>query len=259
MVKYIYSNELYHFGRSKRDGAPGPGTGNWRRTPKYNHEKYYDLTLTPYGVLQYRKLNKKYVRAKKKVAATNQNANLKEYRTFKPDPHNVKYAYDEKKKVYGQVQDYKPDRPKYIAQYKNPFAKQEAEKANKKKKSDEDEIKPFTSNDAFTYNMQYYKALEKHVKAKNKQAKIEKKIKDLTGLNAEDANEIYGKKSKISPYYARNLLNDYASRYTSYLIKTDKSQAKAYRKGVRDLEKLFPESLATINEEYAEFLRSLED
>ena len=39
MTKFIYKgqsprahNDLYHYGRSKEDGAPGVGTGNWRRS-----------------------------------------------------------------------------------------------------------------------------------------------------------------------------------------------------------------------------------
>lgn len=31
MTKYFFSDELYHYGRSKADGAPGPGTGNYPR------------------------------------------------------------------------------------------------------------------------------------------------------------------------------------------------------------------------------------
>ena len=31
MAIYRFSGELYHFGRSKKNGAPGVGTGNWRR------------------------------------------------------------------------------------------------------------------------------------------------------------------------------------------------------------------------------------
>ena len=31
MVRYIRNDELYHYGRSINDGAPGVGTGNWRR------------------------------------------------------------------------------------------------------------------------------------------------------------------------------------------------------------------------------------
>ena len=31
MVRYIRDDELYHYGRSIKDGAPGVGTGNWRR------------------------------------------------------------------------------------------------------------------------------------------------------------------------------------------------------------------------------------
>ena len=31
MVRYIREDELYHYGRSIKDGAPGVGTGNWRR------------------------------------------------------------------------------------------------------------------------------------------------------------------------------------------------------------------------------------
>lgn len=31
MVRFIRNDELYHYGRSIKDGAPGVGTGNWRR------------------------------------------------------------------------------------------------------------------------------------------------------------------------------------------------------------------------------------
>ena len=59
MVRYIRDDELYHsddelyhYGRSKADGAPGVGTGNWRRSGSRLY-KYSDGSYTPLGRLHY--------------------------------------------------------------------------------------------------------------------------------------------------------------------------------------------------------------
>lgn len=283
MTRYIYGDELYHFGRSKADGAPGPGTGNWRRPHKISFYKYDDGSLTPEGVKWFRRFDKKYAKALKKYNRANSNPELVQYRTFKINPNNVKYDYAkiseladspqvkwikseikngssvsdlaEKLKVseetiknaiadkkgserkmysYGERKDYIAEKPKSV-------------------------ISGHTSKGAYQYNMQYIKPLSKLLDARDKKKEIEKEIEKWTGKSPVDAKVSYDKKSSISPQYARTLLIDLSSRYMQYHIPTNKSKISAYKKGVKDLEKLFPESMVTINEEYVEFLKHLKE
>lgn len=69
MVRYIRNDELYHYGRSIKDGAPGVGTGNWRRGQRLY--RYKDGTYTPLGRLHYGiGINKKELTGAERIAET---------------------------------------------------------------------------------------------------------------------------------------------------------------------------------------------
>ena len=63
MVRYLRNDELMHYGRSKDDGAPGVGTGNWRRSDDHH---YADNSLSFKGVSEFSKKAKKYRLKKRK-------------------------------------------------------------------------------------------------------------------------------------------------------------------------------------------------
>lgn len=59
-------DELYHYGRSKKDGAPGVGTGNWRR---YNVSHWGERTSQYSGDLLNKKARKRYIKGASRAAA----------------------------------------------------------------------------------------------------------------------------------------------------------------------------------------------
>jgi len=219
MIRYIRSDELYHFGRSKADGAPGIGTGNWRRGRKLY--KYADGSLTPEGVRKYRKAEKAYGKALIKYTIANPAGKWDGYHVTPNWWDFIKPKYEEIKKGNQTIQKY--------------------------------ELKARS-----LVNSPYGEPLKKYLIAKKNLKNAAAKIHKITGLSPEESFERYSKKATVDPEYAEKLINDAASRYIANYINTPKSQIKSYKMGINDLEKLFPNGTGTFNAELALYIAKLE-
>lgn len=258
MTQYISSDTLIHFGvkgqkhgdrrYQNEDGSLTPlgrehyGVGQGRKS----FYRYGDGSLTRAGISKYRRLKKKYDKAEKKAINAEKNVNLKDYRQYAPvSPKNTRTEYNQKAHRFDMKLKYDEEKEKMVGpKYWGNSVKSVQSGFNKKS--------------GYSYNARYIKAVGKRVETIEKRDALAAKIGKITGENVYESEARYRKGAVIDSHHARQLVDSASKQYIQHYGRTTQSKIKSYKMGIKDLEKVFPNSTRTLNEQLVEYVSELE-